>query len=85
MVKPTLTDTSNSGIYVVEGPSRGQPILVDGDSVTAFVSPAPRGPVDRAVSVSSPEEFQKIFGVPDYHCRLEFAVRQFLPTAGQMP
>jgi hypothetical protein len=78
----TLADTSNSGIYVVEGPARGQPIPVDGDSVTAFVSPAPRGPVDHAVSISSLEEFQKIFSVPDYHCRLEFAVRQFFANGG---
>jgi len=82
VVKPTLANTSNSGIYVIEGPARGQPIPVDGDSVTAFVSPAPRGPVDRAVSISSSEEFQKIFGVPDYHCRLEFAVRQFFANGG---
>ena len=82
MVKPTLADTSNSGIYVVEGPARGQPIPVDGDSVTAFISPAPRGPVDRAVSVSSTEEFHKIFGVPEYNCRLEFAVRQFFANGG---
>jgi hypothetical protein len=82
VVKPTLADTSNSGIHVIEGPARGQSIPVDGDSVTAFVSPAPRGPVDHAVSISSSEEFQKIFGVPDYHCRLEFAVRQFFANGG---
>jgi hypothetical protein len=78
-----LADTSNSGIHVIEGPARGQPIPVDGDSVTAFISPAPRGPVDYAVSISSPEEFQKIFGVPEYNCRLEFAVRQFFANGGR--
>ena len=77
-----MADTSNSGIYVIEGPARGQPVPVDGVSVTAFVSPAPRGPVDHAVSIASPEEFQKIFGVPEYHCRLEYAVRQFFANGG---
>jgi len=83
VVKPTLTDTSNSGIHVIEGPARGQSIPVDGDPVTAFVSPAPRGPVDHAVSISSPEEFQKIFGVPEFNCRLENAVRQFFINGGR--
>jgi len=77
-----LTDTSNSGIYVVEGPARGQAIAVDGDSVTAFVGPAPRGPVDHAVNISSPEEFRKVFGLPECHCRMEFAVSQFFANGG---
>ncbi|MGI9291526.1 MAG: hypothetical protein ACR2QG_09670 [Gammaproteobacteria bacterium] len=76
------TDTSNSGIYVVEGPERGQDIPVSADSVTAFVGPAPRGPIDHAVPVSSPEEFQKIFGAPECHCRLEYSVRQFFANGG---
>jgi hypothetical protein len=76
------SDTSNSGIYVVEGPERGQGIPVSGDSVTAFVGPTPRGPVDHAVPVESLEDFQKIFGAPECHCRLEHAVRQFFANGG---
>lgn len=76
------SDTSNSGIYVVEGPSRGQPIPVEGDSVTAFVGPAARGPVDHAVPVSNSDEFLKTFGKSGQHCRLEFAVRQFFINGG---
>ena len=56
------SDTNNSGIYVIEGPARGQSIAVSGDSVTAFVGPAPRGPVDHAVTIENPEDFQKVFG-----------------------
>jgi len=77
-----VTDSSNSGIYVVEGLARGQSIPVDGESVTAFVGPAPRGPVDRAVRIANPGEFQKIFGIPECHCRMEFAVRQFFANGG---
>ena len=77
-----MTDSSNSGIYVVEGLARGQAIPVEGESVTAFVGPAPRGPVDRAVRVAHPGEFQKIFGIPECHCRMEFAVRQFFANGG---
>ncbi len=76
------SDTCNSGIYVVDGPARGQSIPVDGDSATAFVGPTPRGPVDHAVEISSPEEFLKIFGTPECHCRMEFSVRQFFANGG---
>lgn len=76
------SDASNSGIYIFEGPARGQPIPVSGDSVTAFVGPAPRGPVDHAVPIDSLEDFQKIFGVPEFYCRLEFALRQFFANGG---
>ena len=78
-----MADTSNSGIYVIESPARGQAIDADGDSVTAFVGPAPRGPVDHAVHLSAYEEFQKIFGAPQYHCRMAFAVRQFFANGGR--
>jgi hypothetical protein len=77
------SDTNNSGIYVVEGPAQGQPIPVDGDSVTAFVGPTPRGPVDHAVKINSPDDFLKNFGVPECHCRLEFSVRQFFANGGR--
>jgi hypothetical protein len=76
------SDTNNSGIYVVEGPAQGQPIPVDGDSVTAFVGPTPRGPVDHAVPINSADDFLKNFGVPECHCRLEFSVRQFFANGG---
>jgi hypothetical protein len=76
------SDTSNSGIYVVEGPARGQPIAVADDSVTAFIGPAPRGPVDHAVAIATPEEFTRIFGSPECHCRLELALRQFFSNGG---
>lgn len=77
------SDTGNSGIYVFEGPARGQPIPVDADSVTAFVGPAPRGPVDHAVVIESQDEFLKSFGAPECHCRMEFTVRQFFANGGR--
>jgi hypothetical protein len=76
------TSTSNSGIYIVEGLARGQAIPIDGDSVTAFVGPTPRGPVDHAVRLNTIAEFLQIFGTPECHCRVEFAVRQFFANGG---
>ena len=77
-----MTDTSNSGIYVTEDLGRGQPIPAAGESVTAFVGPAPRGPVDHAVRITSSKDFRHTFGVPDYHSRLESAVSQFFANGG---
>jgi len=76
-------DTSNSGIYLVDGSARGLPIPVDGDSLTAFVGPAPRGPVDHAVEIGSAEEFLRTFGTPERHCHMEFAIRQFFANGGR--
>jgi hypothetical protein len=81
-LNPRLSENSNSGIYVTEGPARGQPILVGGEPITAFVGPAPRGPVDHAVYISAAKDFQHIFGLPECHCRMEFAVRQFFANGG---
>lgn len=53
------------------------------EPVTAFVGPAPRGPVASAISISSVEAFDKQFGVPDYHCRMGFAIRQFFANGGR--
>jgi hypothetical protein len=81
-MNPRLSENSNSGIYVTEGPARGQSIPVGGESITAFVGPAPRGPVDHAVYISAAKDFQRIFGLPECHCRMEFAVRQFFANGG---
>lgn len=63
-------------------PARGDEIPVDGVSVTAFVGPTPRGPVDRAVAITSPADFEQYFSVPQHHCRMEIAVRQFFANGG---
>ena len=57
-------DSGNSGISVIESPPRGQAIPVSRESVTAFIGPTPRGPVDIPVAVRSREEFLARFGVP---------------------
>ena len=58
-------------------------ISVEAEPVTAFVGPLPRGPVDHAVAISSIEEFEKRFGVPDYHCHMGFAIRRFFANGGR--
>ncbi|MBT8421541.1 MAG: hypothetical protein HKN56_03985 [Gammaproteobacteria bacterium] len=63
--------------------TQAEQIPVDGESLTAFVGPAPRGPVDHAVSVNDVETFDKVFGLPDYHCRMGLAIRQFFANGGR--
>ena len=63
--------------------TQAEQIPVDGESLTAFVGPAPRGPVDHAVPVENIETFEKLFAVPEYHCRMGFAIRQFFANGGR--
>jgi hypothetical protein len=82
VVNVTSTDTSASGTHVVEGLARGQAIPVDSDFVTAFIAPTPRGPVDRAVEISTSEQFEKIFDLPSRNCRLSVIIRDFFANGG---
>src|SRR5829696_1239282 len=50
------------GVYVQEIPSGVRTIIGVGTSITAFVGRARRGPVDKAITVTSFGEFQRIFG-----------------------
>lgn len=74
----------SSGISVLEIPARGQPIPVARESVTAFIGPAPRGPVDIPVAIRSLEEFLARFGVPGYLSRMEFMLYQYFENGGTL-
>ena len=77
-----MTSTDTSAIHVEEGLARGQAIPVDSDSVTAFIAPTPRGPVDRAVEISSSEQFEKMFDLPSSNCPLTVVIRDFFANGG---
>lgn len=77
-----MTSTDTSAIHVEEGLARGQAIPVDSDSVTAFIAPTPRGPVDRAVEISSSEQFEKMFDLPSSNCPLSVVIRDFFANGG---
>ena len=78
-----LSDSSNSGIYVVEGLSREQGIPVDRATTVAFVGPTPRGPIDRPLKLTSAADFLKNFAAPGQRCRLELAIQQYFACGGQ--
>jgi hypothetical protein len=77
-------DGGSSGISVIEIPARGQSIPVSRESVTAFIGPAPRGPVDIPVAIRNLEEFLSRFGVPGYLSRMEFLLYQYFENGGTL-
>jgi len=77
------SETGMSADWVSQSLSRPADIPVDGEPLTAFVGPAPRGPVDRAVPVATAADFETQFGVPGFHCRMSLAVRQFFANGGR--
>jgi hypothetical protein len=78
-----LSENTNSGIFVSESLSSGQPIPVRRSTVVAFLGSALRGPVGIPVSVGSVDEYLKRFGVPGgCDSPLIDAVRQFFMNGG---
>jgi len=78
-----LSDNANSGIFVSEGLSSGQPIPVRLETVVAFLGPAPRGPVGIPVTVGGIDEYLKRFGVSGCNSPLHDALRQFFKNGGK--
>lgn len=75
---------SDSGISVVELPSRGRSIPPARETVTAFIGPTPRGPRGEAVPARSLEDFLLRFGVAGQHSRMEFMLRQYFDNGGTL-
>jgi phage tail sheath protein FI len=71
------------GVYVEELPSGEHPIPGVATSVTVFVGPAKRGPVNRPVSVRSYLEFSNRFGGLDPRLETGYAVQQYFANGGK--
>jgi len=78
-----LSDLTNTGVFVVEGLSRDQAIPVHRKSVTAFVGPAPRGPVNRPIQINGYDQYRRIYAAPGCQSRLEHLIRQFFANGGE--
>lgn len=78
-----LSETANSGIFVSESLSSGQPISVRRDTLVAFVGAAPRGPVGIPVAIGSVDEYLKRFGAPGHDGALFDVVCQYFATGAQ--
>ena len=70
------------GVYVEEISSGVHTIIGVATSITAFVGRASRGPVDRAITINSFGEFERVFGGLWQGSSLGFAVRDFFLNGG---
>jgi uncharacterized protein len=70
------------GVYIEEIPSGVRTITGVATSITLFVGWAPRGPVDRALRLTSFPDFQRAYGGLDSRSLLGYSVRHFYDNGG---
>jgi uncharacterized protein len=70
------------GVYIQEKSSGVHTIIGVATSITAFVGRAARGPTDKAISISSFADFERIFGGLWTGSNLGYAVRDFYLNGG---
>ena len=70
------------GVYVEEIPSGVRTITGVATSVTAFIGRALRGPVNKATTINSFGDFERIFGGLWVESSLGYAVRDFYLNGG---
>lgn len=72
------------GIYIREIASGSAPIAGVANSNTAFVGVLPRGPVGRAVRITSWGEFERSFGGLHAECETSYAIRSYFLNGGSI-
>jgi phage tail sheath protein FI len=77
-----MVQVSYPGVYVVEVPSGVHTIAGVATAVAAFFGRASRGPVNKAVHVLSPSDYERSFGGPHPSSGLAQSVRQFFDNGG---
>ncbi|MBR0846485.1 phage tail sheath family protein [Bradyrhizobium diazoefficiens] len=70
------------GVYIEEIPSGVRSISGVATSIALFIGWAPRGPVDRAVRISSFADYERTYGGLDRRSFLGYAVRHFFDNGG---
>src|SRR5712692_4368967 len=70
------------GVYIEEVPSGVRTITGVATSIALFVGWAPRGPVDKALRLSSFADFERAYGGLDGRSVLGYSVRQFYDNGG---
>src|SRR5713101_2018306 len=75
---------SYPGVYIEEIPSGVHPIAGASTSNTAFVDFFARGPVDKAVEITSYGDFERTFGGLDVRSEASYAVLQYYLNGGQI-
>ncbi len=70
------------GVYIEEVPSGVRTITGVATSIALFIGWAPRGPINRAVRLSSFVDYERQFGGLDLRTLLPYAVRHFYDNGG---
>jgi len=70
------------GVYIEEVPSGVRTITGVGTSTALFIGWAPKGPVDRALRMTSYADYERAYGGLHADSYLSFAVRQFYDNGG---
>ena len=74
--------TNYPGVYIEEIPSGVHTITGVATSVTAFIGRAKRGPDNKAVTINSYGDYERIFGGLDINSSMSYAVRDFYLNGG---
>jgi phage tail sheath protein FI len=70
------------GVYIEEVPSGVRTITGVATSIALFIGWAPRGPIDRAVRLTSFADFERTYGGLDFRSVLGYGVKQFYENGG---
>jgi phage tail sheath protein FI len=70
------------GVYVEEVPSGVRTITGVATSIALFIGWAPRGPIDRAVRLTSFADYERIYGGLDFRSFLGYSLKQFYENGG---
>jgi phage tail sheath protein FI len=73
---------SYPGVYIEEVPSGVRTITGVATSIALFLGWAPRGPIDRAVRLTSFPDFERTYGGLDSRSLLGYSVRHFFENGG---
>ena len=70
------------GVYIQEVPSGVRTITGVSTSIAAFFGRASMGPIDRAVRLTSPADYERTFGAPHPKSDLAQSVQMFFANGG---
>jgi phage tail sheath protein FI len=79
---PQMVEYTYPGIYLAENANLPRTVTPATTALTVFVGPYQRGPVNRAILVTSWSEFSSIFGGIDGSSLAAYAVAQFFLNGG---
>jgi uncharacterized protein len=77
-----MADALTPGILVEEIAGRETSLDAFRAGITAFIGATPRGPLDEAVIIDSPEEMERRFGAAGGECPLQRCVEDFFHAGG---